>query len=244
MRRLLSALTTLLALSACDSDTDPVVPTDDAVTVDTASPPADTAPAVDTFQIPVEPRDFKNGATGRIVHVVDGDTVHVFVGETFPKSYAVRLQGLGAPECVKKQVPIEDGSWQSTCSADDEFYGLASCEGAKSIAQGQRVKITCDGVANGAWCPQDDFDRYLAYLQLENGKDFATEMAWHGWAFSYTSFSSSKRAAICAAEYDARKNKRGMWSTGTVAQVLAKMSTQTQGWYKSHDSKCDAALGR
>ena len=106
------------------------------------------------------------------------------------------------------------------------------------------MKITCDGVSLGAACPKDTYDRFLAYLEID-GEDIATELAWHGYAFSYTSFASSKRAAICAAEYDARENHRGMWSAGTWQSVIAQMNSHTQDWYtRYHDKDCDRALGR
>lgn len=244
----LIALIAVVALPAlaCEMGDDTSPPGDTtAPPADTGAPPADTAPAVDTVEIPDEPRDFVNGAVARVGHIIDGDTLDVLVGETFPNTYTVRLAGINAPECLKRQVNVGNNDWRYACSVDDEFYGLAAYEGVVAIADGQRVRVTCDGVATGAWCPTDNFGRYLAYLELPNGDDLATRIAWHGYGWSFTSFASSKRAEICAAEYDARDNDRGMWSAGTVAQVIARMSAATQNWYnRYHDKDCDKALGR
>lgn len=235
-----------LALVACDMSDDPSSSGDTgAPPADTTARPADTAPAVDTLEIPDEPRDLVNGAVARVGHIIDGDTLDLLVGETFPNTYTVRLAGINAPECLKKQVNIGNNQWRNACGADDEFYGLAAYQGVVALAAGQRVRVTCDGVASGAWCPTDDFGRYLAYLELDSGDDLATRIAWQGYAWAFTAFASSKRAAICAAEYDARDNDRGMWSAGTVAQVIGQMSPATQNWYnRYHDKDCDKALGR
>ena len=249
MQRYALMVLMLGALASCDSSGGAAADTtggDDA-TADTTVETDTVAP--DTV-IPDEPRELVVGAMARVYHIIDGDTMYVAVGETYPELYDVRVMGLSAPECIKKQVRVEDGKWMWVCSGDDEFYGLASLEGAVTLAGGQRVKITCDDLNGnplppGSWCKQDDFDRYLAYLQLEDGKDFATEMAWRGFGMSYTWFKSSKRAAICAAEYDAIGHDRGMWGAGTVAQVIAKMNEHTQYWYNtSHDKDCDKALGK
>ncbi len=196
----------------------------------------------DTCTIAAGPRELVNGAVAKVGHIIDGDTLDVYVGDINPKRYTIRLVGLAAPECLKENVQTAYGyRWQ--CNADDEFYGLKSWEGLVDFAAEKSVVITCDNTPVGQWCPTDDFDRYLAYVAVA-GRDAATEMAWRGLGMSYTVFSATKRAAICAAEYDAQANKRGMWAHGTVRQVVEMMSSQTQSWYFAHhDRRCDAALG-
>lgn len=184
-------------------------------------------------------RDLRNGAIARVGHVTDGDTLQVWVGSLAPKSYVIRMKGLAAPECTKSLAQTPDGT-KEICTADDEFWGLQSYVFMKGLVEGKTVRISCD-VSVGAWCDQDVYDRYLAYIEVD-GKDAATESAKAGAAFSYTDFASTKRAEICQAEYDAQDAKRGMWASGTIAQVVAKMNSSTQGWYKKHDSRCDAAI--
>jgi len=238
--RALAALALVALPGACDPDNVPPAEVDTAqdAAQDTATPP-DTASPPDTA--PPEPSDMVYGAVGRVGHIIDGDTLDVIIGA---ETYNVRLSGINAPECIKGQSRTPTGEWRFACIRDDEFYGMASYEGIKLLAADRDVRVTCDHTSPGHWCPTDAFGRYLAYLEID-GDDLAIRMAWHGYAFSYTTFFSSKRAEICAASYDAREKRRGMWSAGTVEQVIAGMSEQTQSWYwRYHDKDCDAALGR
>ena len=219
--------TTLQDTSTSEGDTTPV----DTTPLDTALP----------FEVVTENRDLKNGVRARVGHVIDGDTVQVWVGSTAPKSYTIRMLGLAAPECHKDYRQTPDGS-RLVCTSDDELYGLKAYEELKAMVENQTLTITCDVAAN-AWCEQDPFDRYLAYLVKDDRKDAATEMARAGAGFAYTVFQSSKRADICRAEYSARDAKRGVWALGTMEQVLAGMNADTRGWYKAHhDQRCNQAI--
>jgi len=188
-----------------------------------------------------ENKDLRNGTTARIGHIVDGDTFDVWVGTLAPKKYIVRMAGYSAPECFKSFVQGPFGGGQA-CTSDDELYGLASYQALKAMLEGTTVRVTCD-VSGDAWCEQDDFDRYIAYVEVA-GKDAATELARGGNGFAFVEFASSKRAAICAAEYEARDAKRGIWALGPFDYVMDHLEN-TRGWYEAHhDKRCDAALGR
>jgi endonuclease YncB( thermonuclease family) len=233
-------------LSACDGDASS--PTPDVV-ADTEAP-ADTTPPADTQPFDTalpnidvssnDTRDLRNGVLARVGHVTDGDTLQVWVGTTAPKNYVIRMLGLASPECNKDYRQTPDGS-RLVCVADDELYGLESYKVLRDLVEGKTVRITCD-VGPNEWCETDPFDRRLAYIEID-GKDAATEVARAGAGFAYTVFAASKRGEICAAEFDARAAKRGMWALGTVDQVLAGMSADTRGWYKSHhDRRCNEAM--
>jgi len=239
-------LVSAAALTACDGS-DPGT-TADATTTD-ATTTEDTTVATDTGPLDTslpdintnENKDLRNGTTARIGHITDGDTLDVWVGTLAPKKYIIRMLGLAAPECDKSHVQGPFGGGNA-CTSDDELYGLASYQAFRAMLEGKTVRVTCD-VSGNDWCKQDDFDRYLAYLEVD-GKDAATEMARGGHAFSYVEFASTKRAAICAAEYEARDAKRGIWALGTVEYIMARMHDYTSNWYlKDHDKRCDAALG-
>lgn len=233
----------LLALplgAACDGGGGDAA--DTSAAPDTSAPGDDTGGTTepDAF-VDDTPRAFVNGASGAIGHITDGDTLDVCMGVVAPTCYTVRLAGINAPECDKRQLPPD---WRYGCYKDDEFYGLAAYVGLKELAAGKAVTIACDDTALGAPCQKDVYDRFLAYLRID-GADVATELAWRGYAWSYTTFPSSERAALCAAEYDARNNHRGMWSAGTWQSVIAKMSEHTQAYYtRYHDKDCNRALGR
>ena len=251
MRQSLVVFAGFLLVAACDGEGGQVAdvtgaPEDaaDATTATGADATTETIEPLDTALPDLgevdQNRDLRNGAIARVGHVTDGDTLEVWVGTLAPKSYVIRMKGLSSPECFKDQRQTPDGN-RYVCTADDELYGLESYLTLKALIEGKTVRITCD-VATGAWCDQDTFDRDLSYVEYE-GKDAATEMARAGAGFSYTDFTSSKRAQICQAEYEARNAKRGIWALGSVEQVMAQMSPSTAGWYKKHDARCDAAIG-
>jgi endonuclease YncB( thermonuclease family) len=248
--RLLLPLSLLLSISvACDGNDEPGDTIADAEVADTSEPedsaadtevpqPIDTA--LPDIEVTVGDNELRNGVTAWVGHVTDGDTLGVWVGSGPRKLHIVRMLGLAAPECEKASRQTPDGNRYS-CSADQEYYGLASFNELKALLEDKTVKITCD-VAPNAPCEYDPFDRRLAYLEVD-GKDAATEMARRGAAFSYTVFQASKRGQICEAEYDARRAKRGMWALGSIADVLARMNSDTRGWYNNHhDNRCDAAM--
>lgn len=248
-------LVMLFLLAACDGNDEPGFDTADTSvdpdTADTSAPDADADTTADVDTTPIDTalpdlevttgdNELRNGVTAWVGHVTDGDTLGVWVGNGPRKLHIVRMLGLAAPECDKKSEQTPDGN-RYVCSADQEYYGLASYNELKTLVEDKTVRITCD-VAPNAPCEYDPFDRRLAYIEID-GKDAAVEMARRGAAFSYTVFQSSKRAQICAAEYEARAAKRGMWALGSVSQVLARMNSDTRGWYNNHhDSRCDAAL--
>ncbi len=60
------------------------------------------------------------------------------------------------------------------------------------MAEGAEVTVRCDQ-APGQVCPTDAFDRFLAFLETDEG-DLSGQLARAGGALSYTEFSSTRRA--------------------------------------------------
>ena len=184
----------------------------------------------------------RHGSKAWVGHVTDGDTLTVWIGETAPSRYIVRMVGLAAPECFKENRATPDGHGQS-CVRDDEYHGLAAFEALRDFAEDRQVTLTCEA-APGELCPTDPFGRSLAYVSVD-GVDAAVAMARAGHGLSYVVFPSSRRAEICAAVYAARDEGVGMWARGSEQQVIAGMNSDTRSWYYGmHDSRCDAAMGR
>ncbi|MFT7582287.1 MAG: endonuclease YncB(thermonuclease family) [Myxococcota bacterium] len=226
----------------CDSGEGTAEDAADTVVEDTVV--EDTVVEDTTPPEPDLPTALVRGATGRIGHIVDGDTLDVWIGNIGAKRYTIRMLGISAPECTKIDKRTAEGEWRKACALDDEFYGQASYEALLVLAEGKDVQITCDNPRSDGSCPTDDFGRSLAFL-LVDGKDLATAMTEGGHALAYTIFDASKIATLCRTEYAAQDANRGMWASGSVSQVINMMSEQTQSWYfGSHDRDCDKALGR
>lgn len=224
----------------------------DLTTVERSTPPEprvqDTAPLPD----PPAPRDegpvvpekvLINGLDVIVTHVTDGDTVYV-VKKPGGWASRVRLKGINAPECKKKTA--SDGFQE--CSSDDDYYGLESFNIAKALAKGEfrKVKISC--LEKDGECEKDTFGRYLAYLELPDGRDLAQEVIKAGGGWAFTAFTAEKMADFCRAEAAAIKARKGMWSKGR-SYVKSTMSNDNLSWYynrktsSSHDGICDKALG-
>lgn len=237
----------LLSTAACDGNPSSGTESDATATTttleDTSTTTTQDTTPLDTALPDIgqnENKDLRNGITVRIGHIVDGDTFDVWVGTFAPRKYVIRMAGLSAPECLKSFVSDNWGGGQS-CSSDDELYGLASYQTLLAMLADKTVTLTCD-VGVNEWCKTDDYGRYIAYVAVD-GKDAATEMARAGAGFSYVEFAASKRGAICAAEFEAKDAKRGIWALGDLNYILSHMSSYTASWYKrDHDSKCKAAM--
>ncbi len=194
---------------------------------------------------PKPPKYPKDGWSATIVHVTDGDTLHVTM---YPGGWAsrVRLKGINAPECQKGG----NGGFQS-CVADDEFFGLEAYKTLERLVKkyGRKVIIRCKAGSDG-FCSKDLFKRYLVYLEFKSsGEDLGRALLSEGAVWTFTRYPSEKLAEYCAAEAEAIKNRRGMWKNGR-DYVRQKMKKSTRSWYysrsrtKSHDAICSKALGK
>lgn len=179
----------------------------------------------------------REGHVGTVPHVVDGDTIDI---EVDGRTFKVRFKGASAPECHKDAV-YRGRVPRQRCVADDEFYGLESYNELVRILGEQPVWVQCDAQPGEA-CETDPYGRSLANVVLPDGTDVGEELLRRGAGFTSTSFASSTRARFCAAEYEARREGRGMWEGRTLGEVLALMNDSTKRWYKAHDARCDLAL--
>ena len=130
---------------------------------------------------------------GRVVRVVDGDTLVVSGVGT------VRLIGVDTPETVKPHTPVQCG-------------GREASGFTKSLAEGQRVSLSFDGVAGR----KDRYGRTLAYVWVLSGRNveflnydliyrgYGREYDFAGQAYRY-------RSVFQRAERSARARGVGVW---------------------------------
>ena len=178
----------------------------------------------------------REGVTGWISLVIDGDTVHLTVDGWY---HRVRIQGIAAPECEMGLVSTSSGD-QYVCESDDEYWGRSAYDALVGQFEGATVTVYCDQNV-GEPCPQDMFDRYLAFLETED-EDVGEWVVRNGHAFSFTAYYSTRRATYCLAEDEAIANDRGMWALGDQDAVLAQMSGSTRDWYEDRDERCAEAI--
>ena len=131
-------------------------------------------------------------STGRVVRIVDGDTIHVRVGGRREK---VRYIGVDTPESVKPGAPVE-------CFAE-----RASAFNGRLVA-GERVRLVRDDE------PRDRYGRLLAYVyRARDGLFVNADLVRRGYAVPLTippNVAHAGEFRRLAAE--ARRAGRGLWS--------------------------------
>jgi len=131
---------------------------------------------------------FAEEIAGRVVRVVDGDTLTVIVqsvGSRVPRDHSVqhkiRLRGIDAPE--KKQP-----------------FGRVAGRYLSSLVADREVRV--------AYTKRDRYGRILGTVYLD-GRDINLEMLKAGYAWHYKRFDSTP--AYAQAEAAARAARRGLW---------------------------------
>jgi micrococcal nuclease len=126
---------------------------------------------------------------GLVTTVVDGDSIHVFLGE---RTERLRLIGVDAPEIEHPDQPAE-------------CYGQEAALYTRRTLEGRSVRIQYDLQR------RDRFDRVLAYV-FEGSTLFNVTLVKEGFAVerSYPP-NLAHQEELRRAEIDARRNRRGLW---------------------------------
>lgn len=153
-----------------------------------------TAPALQDAGAHGAP-DNRYTTPGRVVRVVDGDTLLAEIGGTRVR---IRLIGVNSPESVKPNAPVE-------------CYGPEASAFTKSIATpGRQVLIEHDPVVGDT----DRYGRTLAYVWTENGQLSLNERLLTAGAareFDFDDQPYRMRDAFRADERRARSDRDGLW---------------------------------
>lgn len=124
--------------------------------------------------------------SGRIVGVVDGDTVVLL--DPALKQYRVRLQGIDAPESKQP-------------------FGQRSKQNLSNLVYGRQVVAECG--------KQDKYKRSVCKIVVD-GRDANLAQIEAGMAWWYRAYAKEQtavdRAAYESAEIAAREAKRGLWT--------------------------------
>jgi micrococcal nuclease len=157
--------------------------------IETAAP---SPPRVQVQRAPaqrpqVSPEAATAAGTHRVRQVIDGDTITVSgIG-------IVRLLGVDAPE--------KQGGYREA-----ERYGDEATRFMRGLVDGKLVRLEYDGDR------QDQYNRTLAYVILEDGTIANEAIIRAGWAETYRRFTYRRKPQFQAAEREAREARRGMWA--------------------------------
>lgn len=129
---------------------------------------------------------------GRVVKVVDGDTIHVQLGDTREK---VRYIGIDTPETKDPRKPVQ-------------CYGQRASDFNEQLVGGESVRLVLDVQA------RDRYGRLLAYVYRVRDDLFVNaELARLGYAQPLTIAPDVRYAERFAAlAREAREQGRGLWS--------------------------------
>ena len=131
--------------------------------------------------------------SGRVVKVADGDTITLLTGGSRsvatataradrPTQHKIRLNAIDAPE-------------------KDQAFGQKSKQRLSDYIFGKDVTVT--------WKSKDKYGRIIGTVWL-GSTDVNLQMIRDGFAWHYKRFDSNP--AYAAAELDAQRNRRGLWS--------------------------------
>ena len=139
--------------------------------------------------------------TGVVEEVVDGDTLLVRPAGS-EEAVTVRLIGIDAPE-------------RSHPSLGREFFSDEAASRLASLCLGKTVRMEKDAEET------DKYDRLLRYVFLPppDGRLLNEEMLRAGMARAYSRFPFSRKEAFLAAEGRARREGKGLWKDGGMAEA-------------------------
>ena len=135
--------------------------------------------------------------TVKVVEIVDGDTLLVQAGE---ESLAVRLIGIDAPE-------------RSHPSRPKEYLSDEAASFLASLCEGKTVSMERG---------DEDVDRHgrlLRYVRLPDERLVNLEMIREGYAYAMRRFPFSRSAEFLRAEQEARREGKGLWKAGGLAEL-------------------------
>ncbi|MHB8843257.1 MAG: thermonuclease family protein [Nitrospirota bacterium] len=130
-----------------------------------------------------------------VTDVADGDTISVLRGR---RQETVRLIGVDTPETGRPDTPVQ-------------FYGPEAALFTRRSLLEKRVRLEFEapGRPGGA---TDKYERTLAYVFTDDGKNFNLELVRRGFGRAYTRYPFHYQAAFVKAEQAARRAGRGMWN--------------------------------
>ncbi len=129
--------------------------------------------------------------TGRVLRVVDGDTIQVRIGEVRER---VRYIGVDTPETHKPGTPVQ-------------CYGRAASARNARLVDGERVRLETDAES------RDRYGRLLAYVyRVRDGRFINADLVRGGFAEPLTIPPNVRHAETFAdLAGEARRHGRGLW---------------------------------
>jgi len=130
-----------------------------------------------------------------VTDVVDGDTIKVLRGR---RQETVRLIGVDTPETGRPHTPVQ-------------FYGPEASLFTRRALLEKRVRLEFEP-HDRAGGDRDKYQRTLAYVFTDDGRNFALALIEQGFGRAYTRYPFRYEQAFKKAEQSARAAGKGLWN--------------------------------
>jgi len=136
-----------------------------------------------------------------VTDVVDGDTLKVLRGR---RQETVRLIGVDTPETGRPDTPVQ-------------FYGPEASLFTRRALLEKRVRLEYEAL-DRAGGDRDKYQRTLAYVFTDDGRNFALELIEQGLGRAFTRYPFRYEHAFMKAEQAARTAGKGIWNKAKRAE--------------------------
>ncbi len=133
--------------------------------------------------------------TGKITHIVDGDTLDIEIPDEKKSNPRTRLRlwGVDTPETVKPNTPVQ-------------YFGPQASSFARKQTLNKTVRLEL--LAHNT---RGKYGRVLAYVYLPDGRLLNLEIIAQGLGFADPRFEHPRKAEFARAMVRARKQGLGLW---------------------------------
>lgn len=136
-----------------------------------------------------------------VTDVVDGDTIKVLRGR---RQETVRLIGVDTPETGRPGTPVQ-------------FHGPEASLFTRRALLEKRVRLEFESPDRPGGS-RDKYQRTLAYVFTDDGRNFNLELIEQGFGRAYTRYPFRYEQAFRKAEQTARSARRGIWNEAKRAE--------------------------
>lgn len=140
-----------------------------------------------------------------VTEVYDGDTIAVVMNGTPEK---IRLIGVDTPETHDPNTP-------------PQCYGQHAAQATTDKLLFKTVRLEADPMGDN----RDRYNRLLRYVHTEDGTLWNKELISRGEGFAYISFPFTRKVEFMSAQFEAAREKRGLWSACETSERNSRWRT-------------------
>ena len=149
---------------------------------------------------PLDDRTKYDGASCRVVRVIDGDTLDVDIPDGRFDNTRIRLWGVDTPELARENRPAD-------------HFGPEAAEFATALANGQRVTLQLEPTAKTR--DNADYNRLLAYVILPDDRMLNRALIEEGYGYADPRYDHQFAPDFADVQDRARAARRGLWRAVT-----------------------------